>query len=90
MKDEYSTYEAKAKLSEILRRVEKGKTVVVTRRGEPIAEIRPIRSVPATLERRLQDLAERGVLVRSGRRPRTLQPLTRKPGALRRFLEERE
>ena len=38
----YSTYEAKARFSEVLRQVRAGTTVTVTYRGEPVAEIRPI------------------------------------------------
>ena len=37
-----SVHEAKAHFSEILRRVEGGEVVVVTRHSHPIAEIKPI------------------------------------------------
>ena len=33
-------YEAKTKLSALLKRVGKGETVTITRRGEPVAELR--------------------------------------------------
>ncbi|AIE83564.1 type II toxin-antitoxin system Phd/YefM family antitoxin [Fimbriimonas ginsengisoli] len=36
-----SVHEAKAHFSELLRRVEEGETVVVTRHNKPIAEIKP-------------------------------------------------
>ncbi len=39
----YSTYEAKAKLSELLDEVASGKTVLITRHGKPVAEVRPVR-----------------------------------------------
>ena len=39
-----NVFEAKAKLSSLLAKVEKGETVVVCRRNVPIAEIRPARS----------------------------------------------
>jgi prevent-host-death family protein len=35
--------DAKARLSEILDRVETGETITVTRKGKPVAEIRPVR-----------------------------------------------
>lgn len=35
-------YEAKTHLSELLMRVEKGESIVITRHGTPIAELRPI------------------------------------------------
>ena len=37
-----SVAEAKAKLSEILTRVEQGEEVVITRRGKPVAALSPI------------------------------------------------
>ena len=59
MAETYSTYEAKAKLSEILRKVARGRTIRISRRGEPIAEIRPLRREPAALEERIGELRER-------------------------------
>lgn len=34
--------EAKAHLSEVLRRVEQGETIILARRNQPIAELKPI------------------------------------------------
>jgi prevent-host-death family protein len=90
MKREYSTYEAKARFSEILRRVrERGETLTVLYRGEPVAEIRPVGRKTEAWAERLTRLEERGVLLRAGRRPGKLRPIARKPGALGRFLAER-
>lgn len=55
----YSTYEAKARLSELLRKVRSGQVVTLTHRGEPIAEIRPIAGSESRLEDRLRHLASR-------------------------------
>ena len=87
----YSTYEAKARFSEILRAVrERGETVTISYHGRPVAEIRPVTSDAVPLEARLDELAERGVLVRSGARPPYgLKRVERRKGALKRFLEER-
>ncbi len=85
----YSTYEAKARFSEVLRQVRTGTTVTVTYRGEPVAEIRPIEPRPKTIEERLDELRRSGVLVRS-REPRApLRPVAHIPGALERFLADR-
>ena len=85
----YSAYDAKARFSEVLRQVRDGKTVTVSYRGKPVAEIRAIRDSPATIEARLDDLERQGVLVRSGE-PRTpMKAVERRPGALKRFLAER-
>jgi prevent-host-death family protein len=90
MTETYSTYEAKAKLSEILRKVESGRTIRISRRGQPIAEIRPVSHEPATLERRIAELSEQGVLTTPASGPGGLKPLARRRGALRRFLAERD
>ena len=87
---EYSLYEAKAKFSEIIRRVRGGGSVVVTYRGEPVAEIRPIQSGPVSLDDRLAELQRLGVLQGAESREGSLTVVERREGALRRFLEERE
>ena len=90
MAETYSTYEAKAKLSEILRKVARGKTVRISHRGQPIAEIRPLRREPAALEQRISELREQGVLSSpSPRKAVRLKPVARRSGALRRFLADR-
>ncbi len=90
MTETYSTYDAKARLSEILRKVEDGRTVYISRRGETIAEIRPVRRGPVTLEQRVIELTARGVLTAPTNPRRPMQPIAHIPGALRRFLDERD
>ena len=86
----YSVYEAKARFSEVIRLVRNGKTVTVSYRGGPVAEIHSVspREGP-TLDERLQDLERRGALIRSAIARRTLGPVARRPGALSRLLAER-
>lgn len=86
----YSTYEAKAKFSEILRQVRQGRTVRVSYRGEPVAEIRPIGGAGSGLTRRLERLEERGVLIRPPGRVGGMDVVQRRSGALDRFLNDRE
>jgi len=90
MRDTYSLYEAKAKLSAIIRSVQEGRHVLVTLRGEPVAEIRPVAREDGDLETRLKRLAERGVFVPAEQGPSALQPVARRPGALDRFLADRD
>ncbi len=85
----YSTYEAKARFSEVLRQVRQGKTVTISYRGEPAAEIRPIKRRKQTLEERLEELERRGVLVPAKSPGQPFPMLERRPGALERFLAER-
>ncbi len=86
----YSVYEAKAKFSEIIRKVREGRTVTVTYHGEPVAEVRPIAPVGAGLEDRVRQLEDRGVVVRPGVREGKLRPIARRHGALERFLADRD
>ena len=44
MAREYSTFDAKSNLSEILREVEKGEDVIITRLGRAVAKVIPINS----------------------------------------------
>ena len=85
----YSTYEAKARFSEVIRQVREGKTVTVSYRGEPVAEIRAIRPEPQCLEARLEALERQGIIVPSGPPQTPAAALGRRPGALQRFLDER-
>ena len=90
MIDIYSIYDAKARFSELIRRVREGRTVLVSYRGEPVAEIRPIQDAANELARRLNVLEGLGILVRESERADELRPVARRPGALQRFLDERD
>ena len=85
----YSIYEAKAKFSEIIRKVRKGQTVTVSYYGEPVAEVRPIVPARPGLDDRVRRLEDRGVVVRPAVREGKLRPISRRPGALERFLADR-
>lgn len=85
----YSAYEAKAKFSEILRKVKAGQRVIISYRGEEVAEIRPLET-PRALEASLQQLEADGILSPPIRRQGRFTPVARRPGALARFLESRE
>ena len=89
MAETYSTYEAKARFREILRKVRAGQCVVIADRGEEVAEIRPLRGNKAGFDERFRMLEERGVISPGGKPPRHLKPLANRPGALAEFLESR-
>ncbi len=86
----YSTYEAKARFSEILRKVRNGQRVIIAYRGKEVAEVSPIRKVPLNLAETLGRLEEQGIVDRRARPTSPLRPLAKRPGALARFLESRE
>jgi prevent-host-death family protein len=56
--------ELKTRLGTYLRQVRRGATLVVTERGEPVAELRPLPIAPDDLSGRLQELAILGVVAR--------------------------
>lgn len=85
----YSTYEAKARFSELLRKVRSGRSVTITYHGEPVAELRPIQPT-GTAEARIAQLTERGLVTAPPAARSSLAPVVRRPGALRRFLAERD
>jgi prevent-host-death family protein len=87
----YSTYEAKARLSEILRLVrDREETVVVSYHGRPIAEIGPVKSLGnESLEDRLARFRASGVTTPPREPLASLARVAKRPGALRRFLDER-
>ena len=85
----YSTYEAKARFSEVLRHVREGRTVTISYRGEPVAEIRPLRDRATRLEERLAELERQGALTPAPSHREPMKPGKRVPGALERFLADR-
>ena len=89
MKIRYSIQEAKARFSEVLTLVREGNTVTVSYRGVPMEEIRPIQRGTVTMKKRLDDLEQRGVLVRPDLPKEPLKPVACREGALERFLAGR-
>ena len=86
-----STYEAKARFSEVIRLVREGRTVHISYHGKPVAEIRPIEGKKKTLEEHLDELERRGIVSPPAEPgPFRPGPVVRRPGALQRFLDERE
>ncbi len=95
MPDEYSLYDAKAKLSALVRQVREGRSIIITVHGKPAAELRAIDETtrPQTLDERLAELGSHGGLVRAKRKPRDAGAFPigpRRPGALKRFLKDRD
>jgi prevent-host-death family protein len=92
--DTYSTYEAKSRFSEIIRRVREGRRVVISYHGEPVAEITPIARPHRGLGETLASLERDGVIAGGHRRPAeamaSWRAVARKPGALKRFLKSRD
>ena len=65
------TRELKNRLSEYLRRVKAGETVIITERGKPVGQILPIQADPTAL---LKKLVEAGVLEWNGKPVPPYQP----------------
>ena len=90
MRDTYSLYEAKAKLSLLVRMVREGRRIVITVHGEPAAELRPVAGNEGGFEDRLVRLEERGAIVRRDPDAACIRPVVQRRGALARFLADRE
>ncbi|MEO8197440.1 MAG: type II toxin-antitoxin system prevent-host-death family antitoxin [Thermoanaerobaculia bacterium] len=86
----YSTYEAKAKFSELLRKVRQGGRVVITSHGKPVAELRPIEPGVETLDERIARLTTEGVLSPAPAKKGVWKAIAHRPGALQRFLDDRD
>jgi prevent-host-death family protein len=90
MSNIYTAYEAKAKFSELLRKVRSGQRVIISYHGENVAELRPLERPPANLEVTLRELESLGLVGPPASREGDLEPLAKRPGALARFLTQRE
>ena len=74
------TRELKSKLSEYLRRVKNGQTVIVTERGKVIAELGPARQ---SVEERIWAMVDAGLADWNGKRPGPYKPkITNRTGKL--------
>lgn len=89
MRRRYSIYEAKARLSEIIRDAREGRSAVITYHGEPVAEVRPF-TEPGTLQDRIDVMETSGLITPAEGTPKELGLMKRRRGALARFLRERD
>ena len=90
MEHAYSIYSAKAKLSEIIRLVKNNQHVVITERGTKVAEVIPYQPKTETMEARIEALVREGIIIPAKNRSQSIKPITKRPGALKRFLASRE
>lgn len=90
MRDRYSLYEAKARLSALVRQVREGRRIVITVHGSPAAELRPVEPNAGTMNERMAELVAQGVVVPAKDPQAPIRPMARRPGALKRFLESRD
>jgi prevent-host-death family protein len=90
MAQTYSTCEAKAKFSEVIRKVRAGQRIVIAYRGERVAEIRPLENPQPGLGKAVAQLEDQGIISRSRTPTGELRPLAKRTGALARFLESRD
>ena len=90
MKITFTIEDLKADLPGVLEYVREGKAANIEWGGEIIAELRPVKPKKYTNEQRLKELRHRGLLKSSGEPKRPIEPGEPAPGALARFLAERE
>jgi prevent-host-death family protein len=81
--------DAKARLSEILHDVQRGREWVITQRGKPIARLVPITGKREPLAERLRHLEQLGIIERPAERVLPLPPpLPVEPGFARKMLDQ--
>ena len=61
--------ELKTRLGTYLRHVQNGQSIIVTERGRPVAELRPVDIEAHGEEAVLDELVERGILTRQTKKP---------------------
>jgi prevent-host-death family protein len=84
--------ELKTRLGAYMRQVKAGATLIVTERGRPIAELRPV-TAGSSLEERLYQLAARGLVSREVREPSPLmdfRPIATSSSVSQALVEERD
>jgi prevent-host-death family protein len=72
------TRELKSKLSEYMRRVKGGETILVTERGKPIGQIIPIKP---TIQEKLQTVIDAGLAEWNGKKVKPGKPVAINRGA---------
>jgi len=90
MAEIYSMYDAKARFSEVIRKVRAGRRIIIAYRGETVAEIAPPGHRRGDMAGILRRAEEEGTLTRASERPGEFKPIAKRPGALARFLKSRE
>jgi prevent-host-death family protein len=90
MENEFSIYDAKARFSELVRRARNNQRVIVTSHGRPVVEIVPYQPKVATVADLVAEAEASGVLEVAREASGDFRSISRRPGALSRFLEERE
>jgi antitoxin (DNA-binding transcriptional repressor) of toxin-antitoxin stability system len=84
--------ELKTRMGSYLRRVKAGATFIVTERGQPIAELRPL-ALGGGIEEQLYRLASQGLVSREVREPAAFddfQPLVSRQSVSQAVLDDRE
>lgn len=85
----YTAVEAREKWRELLEEVGHGEVVTITEGGRVVAEVRPVGDAEDAAEARIEELRRQG-RISGGGGPRDFTPVAERPGALQRFLDERE
>jgi prevent-host-death family protein len=86
----YSTAEAKARFSELLRLVAAGERVLITRHGREVAQVSPIEVFADPMQARLAELEAAGMITQPIDSQAPMRSVGPAPGALQRFLNSRD
>jgi prevent-host-death family protein len=92
MSQNWSIFDAKARLSELLRLVKLGREVTITDRGKPVARVLPYKEIDEDFHQRLKRLEAEGILTKcknDGWNEAVRRPFKKVSGGLKRFLDDR-
>jgi prevent-host-death family protein len=90
MEKRYSIFEAKAKLSEIIRLIKTHVSITITERGVPVAIVSPYQELEQNAEMRLNTLVKAAKTRPAKGHLSDLDINIKRDGALKRFLSERD
>jgi len=88
MADTVGIREAKAQLSRLVRRAQRGDVVTITHRGRPVARLVPVGEREVSPAARLEELKRRGWIEDQTAPPVPLPTLGVEPGLAQRYLRE--
>lgn len=90
MAKSYSIYEAKARFSEVIRGLKRHAKIIITYRGNPIAQILPFEQPAPSFDERIATLEEEGRISPRPQIVATWKPILKRTNALKRFLDDRD
>ena len=85
----YPIYQAKAKLSEIIRQVKRGRMVTISERGHDVARVIPVVD-SEDFDSRIRKMIDGGQIIPARKPVIEIRPVARRRGAVKRLMDARD